>query len=125
MIDRDQLQEVAESFGFQFVANQPVGTIPGEVEFPVQIVGVGYTPVSPAALREFRCPPDESAILVWWMPAKWERLSSLTHLLLVKLNIRLPGLPPKQQWIKFPKQFHGLPVHYKRGGRVALHGTKR
>lgn len=114
MVKNDRLDEVAKQFMDEFRMGNPTGTIPGNNKFPVQIASVGHTPEAPRSLKSFRCPANQSAILVRWFPIKWGWLPTSVLNALAKLNQHFPGILLKQPTVEFPKNFLGFPVYYKR-----------
>lgn len=123
-MDKERLQEITLAFCKEFIEKEPVGVISGDIEFPVQLVSVGHTPASSAALKEFKCSPAESAILARWAPMRWEWANTFILNVLAKLNLHTLGVVPKNQWVRFPNHYLGVPVHYKRGGRIHYLGKK-
>ncbi|MDO8558308.1 MAG: hypothetical protein Q7S09_03930 [bacterium] len=92
------------------------GTIEGGDDVPVQLTSLSssWNCITERA-EKFGCKPGEQALLVEWIPMGMQFTKPGPEELPKEAGVDKTKIPPRDQWVVFPRSFGGLPVYYRRG----------
>ncbi len=108
--------KVQDEFGSQFFCR--TGTIEGGDGTPVQLIMMASSwNCVPERNAEYGCVRGERALCVAWIPAgmQYSKSGPDEDGFPAETGVDPSQLPPREEWVVFPRSFGGLPVYYKRG----------